>query len=188
VVFPFRWGDEVDSGAAAGVGVSGGVFEGAEREVGLEGGQVGAVDVEGGHFGAAGWRLEAGPVGAGFPDVVCAVCGFLAQDVGQRGVADDVVAGAGAAGVQEGHGVRDGAALEFGGRRFHVAAVCGEGFVHGAWDEFVDAAPAVGCVAWGGCLPLSGGGAVGAGAGPWGAAAGGGGAAGAQSAGSRCCG
>src|SRR5690606_10033575 len=61
--------------------------------------------------------------------------GFLAEDVGEWGVADDVVAGADAAVVEECHGVGDGAALECGGGGVDVAVVVFEGFVGGLGDE-----------------------------------------------------
>lgn len=51
-------------------------------------------------------------------------------------MADDVVAGAGAAGVQQDHGIRDRLALQFDGRRLEVAALCAESFVHVGRDQF----------------------------------------------------
>ncbi len=54
LVLPSGRGDQVDSGAAAVVREASGVLELSEGEVGFEGGEVGAVDVERGHLVTAG--------------------------------------------------------------------------------------------------------------------------------------
>lgn len=57
---PSAWGDQVDAGAAPIVIETGGAFHLPERQMGLECGQVGAVDVERGHLVLAGRQFMAG--------------------------------------------------------------------------------------------------------------------------------
>jgi hypothetical protein len=65
-----------------------------ERQVRLERGQVGAVDVERGGLVPAGGQFGADPFGAGLADLIGAARGPLAQDLGQSRVGNDVVAAA----------------------------------------------------------------------------------------------
>lgn len=80
-------------------------------------------------------------MGAGFPDLVRALGGLLAQDVGERGVTDDVVTGPDTGGVQEGHGVGDRAALELGGGGAEITGMSVQGVLDGTSDELRDTGP-----------------------------------------------
>lgn len=102
LVLPCRGCDQVNSGAAAVVREAGGVFQPADRQVGLERGETGAVDVGRRHLVPARGEFGPGPFRAGLPDLVRAAGGLLARDVRDPGVRHDVVAAAFAGGVQQG--------------------------------------------------------------------------------------
>lgn len=113
----------MDAGAAPVVLEAGGVLELPDRQMGLQGGEVGAVDVQGGDLVPAGREFGARPLGAGLPDLVGALRGLLAQDVGDPRVADDVVPRALAGLVEQDHRVRDSPLEQGGGCGIDVSAV-----------------------------------------------------------------
>lgn len=126
-----RW----TAGAAAVVGESGAVFQLAEREVGLQGGEVGAVDVERGHLVAAGRQFMTGPLRACLPDPVRALGGLLAEDVRDPRVRDDVVPRALAGLVEQPHRVRDRPLQQRREGRLDIAPVLGERRLNGLPDQ-----------------------------------------------------